>query len=646
MKSSTIGATGTVVVVVSLAIAAFAYAAGKGDDAGSRTDVTVRSERSEKASEAEAAVARTSFVGRLEAALGDNFGGVWFEPSTAQVYVGVISPGSRWAAHALAVQTGLEETVTETPVRSTWAELEAAQDRWDRQLADLLQSGAAATSLMPDRNALSIELLTTLPSAMRTSLERQAASESVNVLVEIAPKQRFGLERDARCKKFKYKEVYCDKPIVAGVTITAQGSCTAGPAAVLKDRSKKENATKTYLLTAGHCLDLGGGLGKAWHSYDKEGKVKETIGPAHKFINAETDVGVIEITSSYWANPKDPVPVDPTVARWSKTEETDPFPVIQQEAPMVNAKVCISGQSSGLDCGGQIKAISVTNAGTKNLVEVVGLFTEGGDSGAPWFTEANYMENPRKGHVLGTHVGSISAEFRSFFQPLEVSFTKLKEEKGIDLELLTQSNKIRHPVFIGAKYPVTVAGKDALSEDQFTAFGATVTCKEREFTGAFAEPKTEEVANTIEVTPAYKNCADNKGLPVNVAVNGCKYKIALSEKVAAGHYKALVSLVCPQGAAGIQFKTYMSHSEFTTGTNPCEFTVPPQEGLKSLTLTNSNGKIVIDKGTVEGVKVKIVRKDCFCPGGEETMSGVYHVDEPWTVAGSSGEEVKIEMAGG
>jgi hypothetical protein len=138
---------------------------------------------------------------------------------------------------------------------------------------------------------------------------------------------------------------------------------------------------------------------------------------------------------------------------------------------------------------------------------------------------------------------------------------------------------------------------------------------------------------------------------VKVTNNGCKYKFTLKEKVAEGNYKAEVDVVCPAGKPGIQFHVYTSHANLTGGSAACALTVPPQTGLKSVTLTNNSGDIVVDTGTVEGAKIKIHRINALlCPSSgteNETTTGVYHIGEPVTVSGSSGEEeVEIDMAGG
>lgn len=126
MSSTEVSRARTVILAIALASAAFGYAI-----AGSSTaDEAAGQQQFSSTREAvEAEIARTNVVEKLESNLGGAFGGVWFEPSTAQLHVGVTTLASRRQAEAVAVRTRLAERVEETSVRSTQAELEAAHER-------------------------------------------------------------------------------------------------------------------------------------------------------------------------------------------------------------------------------------------------------------------------------------------------------------------------------------------------------------------------------------------------------------------------------------------------------------------------------------------------------------------------------------
>jgi hypothetical protein len=689
MNSIRTGVAGVAIATIGLTIAAFAYTVAQGSTAG-RHAAQAHQEgslhRSPQAAAVEAKIVRTNLIHRLEAALGDDFGGAWFEPSTAQVHVGVTSSASRRLAEAVAARAGLFQSVTETPVDSTWAQLEAEQDRWNRRLGDLFERNAVTTWLSPQRNSVEVELSSSVSSAKRVALERAAVNAAVPVSIAVASSSRFGFSPETRCAAFSKNAALCDLPIVAGVTIRSpkeaeeaeegeeeeeyeieagveyvaeEGgkkpfNCSAGPAVVLKDPANKNDRTKTYVLTAGHCIDPkegGGGVGKTWGAFDVKNGVptgEHIIGPAAAYMNSGTDVGLIEVTTDYWAKDNDPIPVNPTIANWG-AKASDPIPVTTRIAALVNTKACHSGQSTGLSCGEIVKT-GVTLTGKKKLVlneinEVKGGSYELGDSGGPWFAEEQYNEKIPTGFVEGVHIGKNLVTGNGIFHSLDTVLPELKKSSGYDLDLLTHENEIRHAMISAEKYPATISANDASSGDVFTAFGLSVKCTANEFDGVLSEPKPE----LFEVTPGYSNCTAS-GLPVKFTSNECKYKFTVTEKVTAAHYKAELGIVCPGGSPGIQFHTYVNEANQTSGNTMCQLTVPPQSGIKTVTLTNSGGKIVADTTTLEGVKVKIHRKLFLCPSGgteNETTSGSYQINEPLTFAGSSeSKEVGIKIEGG
>lgn len=611
--------------------------------------------RSIRADEAEAATARTNLGGKMQAALDDAFGGVWFEPSTAQMHVGVISPASRRLAEAVAARAGLSEFVTETSVGSTWQQLEATQEDWDRRLAGLFERGLVSTSLVADRNSVKIELASAVRNSRRAELERDAAA-SGNVEVIVTPHQNLFATQATQCKKWVKFAAYCDPTIVAGMTLASEkdGSgkrkttCTTGPAARLKDRSTAENATKTYILTAGHCIQKGGGTDAKWYAFDKTNEKETEIGPAGSYLNGEIDIGVIEVKTPNWAKANDPIPVVPTTAFWDTVIETKANVVYYEAKPKKDTKTCLIGQRSMEVCGTIVdENVSVTFKGepvaTKKLVKVElekdksGKQTRGGrgDSGGPMRSgkTVDTVEGVFIGYTYEDHNAADEEEGTViYFHSVETAFAELKTQKSLDLELLKGANeKRKHPAVTADKYSVTFSAKTTSSEDQFTAFGSTVKCTENEFHGELTKGQQEAAPAVVELTPAYKNCT-SAGLTTTFTGNGCKYKFTVKEEIVAGSYGANADLVCPAGKAGIQFDV----SGF------CTVTLPPQTGLKVPTLTNSGSNIVMEAGAIENVKAQ---RQGLC-GSSETTTGVHHVGKAVTVSGASGgEAVKIDIGG-
>jgi hypothetical protein len=158
---------------------------------------------------------------KVEAALEGSFAGMWFDNATPQLHIGVTSAQSRRTAEGVVARAGLDDDVTITTVRSTWAELIAVQGEWSKTLAGLVAKGEAMSGLDAEHNAIGITLSSSVPAATRAELERRAARESVNVSVNVVPSSEFRPERAAvTCKEpFASFKAFCEKTITSGVTI-------------------------------------------------------------------------------------------------------------------------------------------------------------------------------------------------------------------------------------------------------------------------------------------------------------------------------------------------------------------------------------------------------------------------------------------
>jgi hypothetical protein len=673
MKSTRIDGL-RIVVAIAVVVAVVAYADAQGSAVGRSVDFAKPGElqaRSSRASEVELAMARTGVVSKLETALGDAFGGVWFEPTTAQLHVGVTSPASRQSAESVAAKVGLADSVTETMVDSTWAELEAVRDAWQERFVERVPRGTFAVSLVAHDNSVKVELGSDVPSSARAKLRSDAVAAPVDVSLSVVASESLHVTPYKRCAIFVEIEAYCDPTIVSGVSIATKkhsesgiGTCTAGVPLIRKNPKTAAEATETFLLTAGHCLTGEGAVTKEWFAFPKNG-IPGEIGKAKAALSfpvdeSSIDAGLIEISSNTWADKTKNSPLTPVIARWSKAEETDPFALVEEATPVEKTQVCYSGQRTGTQCG---EIIEVEKSEVIKVEEVVvaewihasvvqlegGSKAKKGDSGAPFFNKQPF-EQESKGYALGTLVGGTDPEESNkvIFQRLSVQLAALAEQKGYAVELLTPANEKRHR-FTAEKYPVTFSAKDTTAEDEFTAFGATIECTESEFHGVMTKAEQEEDPTVVKVTPTYKKCTGAAGVPVTATSNECMYELTLEAAVAENQYSAEPAIACPEGKAGIQFHVYASHSSLTSGTSICTLTVPPQAGLDPVTLTNSGGDIVVDAGSVEGTKVKIHRKSFACPSSgteNETTSGIYHRNKALTVSGTSeAKEVKIDIGG-
>ena len=636
------------IVAIGLTVAALALVDAQDLVAGQATGPAYRGaapDRSSRARDVEGEIASTNLGGALEAALGDAFGGVWFEPSTAQVHVGVTSPAGRRNAEAVAVQAGLNGNVTETPVRSSWAQLEVAQKRWNRRLADLFERAEVATSLSPERNSVEIELGSEAPDSRRAELEREASADNVNVGIVAAPYPNLGGRALARCNKFDKGLAFCDPTIAAGVTIDGtifgdtRETCTAGPTARSIKRAKPRDATRTYLLTAGHCIKKGGGVGQKWYAYNQEGvgKGEKELGRAASYLYDNTDAGAIEVNIDYWAKQKDFIPVVPTIASWDPVAESDPIPVIKQKTPVKNSKSCMSGQMIGTSCGEIIKtdqSLNIDGVTINNLIEVKDVKVQNGDSGAPWFADDKFTEKTPTGYAEGILSAENAGTGNPVFQSLDTSFAELKKVKGLDLELLTTANEQRkHPVIHADEYPVTIHGLST-SGQKFTTEAGSIECKESTYHAVVSE----EHSWTLTVKPEYKGCkASFFEASATISMEECVLVVEAAEKSSPDNYPGYADISCPEGHS-------IKLTAFT-----CKAEIKPQIELESLDLIDDTGASpkndITARPTFTGIHYTVTQDGLVCPfkGTGEKTDGQYTSGENITLTGQRPSEPSVKI---
>jgi hypothetical protein len=514
--------------------------------------------RAQREIEVQTAVDEARLVGRLEAALGPEFAGLWLEPSTATLHVGVVSEKARETVAAVAGDAGLADSVVEAPFQRTWAQLSAVQGSWNRRLADLIAAGKATTAVDPDTNSVKVELASTVPAAESTALTQEAAGESAVEMVSTNYSD-FGIEPLARCGAFAKGTAYCNKPIVAGVSIEDnEGArrCSSGPA-VIADPLKPDT-TETFILTAGHCIAAAGQGWKSWMKGAAAGESKALGDAVIELEGSErVDAGAIKIENTEWTNAGQ-TPVPPTVANW-EAGESEPVTVAGQQEPVVNHTTCFSGQTTGTQCG-KIIGIGKEIGEEEQFVEVDELTkpADDGDSGGPFFAkEAAGWK--MEGILFGNKkVGGVETKI-ALFEPLKFVFERLAEE-GHPYTLLTTANQTRPKCpmpgtkcFEADTYPATVTA----SQTGAHAFGfesLSVSCA----TATFSATLTEG-SETMEGAPAYGSCTSG-ALAETIDINECKYKFKPTVKEEEDKYKGTVDIVCPVGKS-------------ITVTSPCGCTV-------------------------------------------------------------------------
>ncbi|HZA85087.1 MAG TPA: S1 family peptidase [Actinomycetes bacterium] len=159
----------------------------------------------------------------------------------------------------------------------------------------------------------------------------------------------------------------------------------------------RSGSGRSYVLTAGHCTDLGG----TWTTSGGQ-----TIGPVAASSFPGNDYGAIRISN--------PAALDPRGGVLHNGAFRD---ITGASRVPVNSPACKTGSTTGTTCG-TVLAYNVTvryAEGTVNGLTRTDICTQPGDSGG-----AMYADSLAQGITSGGSIGGCSQSgFRSFFQPAD-----------------------------------------------------------------------------------------------------------------------------------------------------------------------------------------------------------------------------------
>ncbi len=175
------------------------------------------------------------------------------------------------------------------------------------------------------------------------------------------------------------------------ITTSSGGRCSVGFNAV-KGHTR-------YVITAGHCTKLGG----TWSGPD--GSV---IGPVAVSSFPGHDFGLVEVTSRSWEQTHD--------------VETDGGyrPVTGETPAAVGDRVCLSGSTTGYNCGEVMSIEETVNYGNGDVVRGLtgtNVCAEAGDSGG------SFMSGTQAQGTLSGGNGSCLLGGQSYFQPIHEMLT-------------------------------------------------------------------------------------------------------------------------------------------------------------------------------------------------------------------------------
>ena len=327
-------------------------------------------------------------VAGLERRLGSRYAGVWYDNQRSEFVVPLLDGEGRKGVNADLAAAGLGSDYRAPSVDSSWAELEAAQKRINRELSSTMVEGYVQTSIDPRVNKVVIHQAAGIdPAGAAKVLARaRAADVAVEVRVENTPKFQMV---PASCGMGFGLSFNCDAPLRGGVNIGPAGtsaSCTAGFKATGIATGNR------YVLSAGHCaMDP---FVSAWDAYDHNGTQKY-LGPTEKAYWGTGGHDLLKIranNSKYW----DTSPWPTQVIEWNGetlTMTNSERPITSEASSYVGEFACLTGGLSGTSCGyvkemhWSLSGVSQGRAFTvNNLSKLYPVCNAVGNSGGPVFS--------------------------------------------------------------------------------------------------------------------------------------------------------------------------------------------------------------------------------------------------------------------
>jgi hypothetical protein len=373
--------------------------------------------------EAEARIAWQHRAGDLqptvEARMGERFGGMWISQANGgRIRLGVAGdPAAIPLAHRVLDELDLGGVTDVVPVKRSMRDLVAARDaviaELRRQYGARWQDAGAGAGIRTSTNSVTVSLP---PSAFGGLASTAVAARLTRSLGDAITVDYTAVP----IKASACNHPYCDPPLRAGVSIgNTKSQCTAGFPA----RSRADNAL--YIMTAGHC-----GLSDPdlpWRSYFSDHETYRWIGKTleHRRIygDGNGDAQIIRVNDNDVWKTRAWV----FVRNGEDTVRDTDYPIKSDGTAMEDDRVCMSGRSSGTDCG---TVLSVQQCRTyfDPPAWVCGLTVANygstdGDSGGPIFSFHK---------AFGLHSGRNPVTGNAFFFPVRVAEDRTNVDISFD----------------------------------------------------------------------------------------------------------------------------------------------------------------------------------------------------------------------
>ena len=301
----------------------------------------------------------------LRARLGGAYGGSWLDATTGRLTVGITN-----AARASEVR---QAGATPRVVRHSYSALNAAQARLTRQ-AGHVPATVAGWYVDVVRNALVVSVVGADPAGV--AFARTFGGRNVRI------------ERVAEAPKPLWN-------IIGGQAIFFSGGrCSVG-------FNARNSAGTRYVITAGHCTNLGGNVTG----------IGGPIGPVAGSSFPINDYGIIRVTSAAAVS-------TPLVSRYSSGSNVT---VAGSAVTPVGGSVCRSGSTTGWRCGTVQAFNQIVNYGLLGLVlglTRTNVCAEPGDSGGSFVSNPGTTGRVQAQGMTSGGSGNCSSGGTTFFQPV------------------------------------------------------------------------------------------------------------------------------------------------------------------------------------------------------------------------------------
>lgn len=337
---------------------------------------------------------------RIEAVLGDEFAGIWYDHTDrGRLKIGISRAADTLSAEVLGAvrDHGVAENADLVAVRFALAELERIQESVRESLMDMILSGHARTSQNPRLNKVMVTALATLPTEEERRIAQLSAMEGVTVR-RVNASTLAG--RAEACNV-----TYCNPPLRgARLMHSTWDSCTMAFAA-----RHRVNTDLLLLVTAGHCIWGGGPYFWAKDEAGVNHYAAENYGYVLGGVSGK-DAGVVRIITGPWFPP---APLASVIVKSSSMTTYNPnYKIHQDSFSSLGQLLCMTGSATGTRCAevsdlGADQVIEWDNVDflLKNTGELDTCGTGYTDSGGPIY---------KKHKAYGIHLGSVGGPFHCY----------------------------------------------------------------------------------------------------------------------------------------------------------------------------------------------------------------------------------------